>query len=141
MKNLIRIFVLLMIVSVLFCGCGDADTGNRTDPTGESTTAPTESSIVIPTFTSKPADNGKITYTVTILDQNGNPVEGVTVQFCDAENCKLPVNTDANGVVTGTYAASEYHITLVELPDGYTTEETEFFFGNETELTIMVTAE
>lgn len=139
-----RIFALVMAAAMLaavLCGCGSGNGENPDENTNGTTTAPTQQQIVVPSFTTKPANDGKVTYTVTVIDQNNNPVAGVTIQFCDEENCKLPTATDANGVVTQKYAASEYHITLVELPAGYTSQETEFYFGEETELTIVVTAE
>ena len=140
-KKFFALILVVMLVSAVLGGCSNANGGDTGADTNGTTTAPTQSQIVIPTFTSKPKDDGKVTYTVTVLDQNSSPVAGVSVQFCDEENCKLPVNTDANGVVTGTYAPSAYHITLVELPAGYTSEETVFYFGDATELTIVVTAE
>lgn len=144
MNTLKKIFVFVLttaLLAVMLCGCNSGNEDGTGDSTQGTTTAPTETQLVIPTFTTAPANDGKVTYTVTVVDQNNNPIEGVTVQFCDEENCKLPVNTDANGVVTGTYAPSEYHITLVELPVGYTTDETVFYFGDSTELTIVLNVE
>lgn len=82
-----------------------------------------------------------VTYTVTVVDQNDSPVAGVTVQLCDDEACKLPVVTDENGTVSVTYVESNYHVTLTELPDGYSSEETVFYFENSNEITIVVTSE
>lgn len=87
------------------------------------------------------AENTNVTYTVTVVDQDGNPVSGVIVQICDEENCKLPMTTDENGTASAEYAQSEYHVTLNTLPDGYSSEETDFYFNGATELTIVVTAE
>lgn len=92
------------------------------------------------TLTAEEATDNSVTYTVTVVDQNNAPVTNVILQFCDEENCKLPMATDENGVVTATYEDSEYHVTLTELPDGYSSEVTEFYFENGTELTIVLTA-
>lgn len=82
-----------------------------------------------------------ITYTVTIVDQNGKPVPGVTLQLCDDENCKLPVVTDESGTASCTYEEADYHVSLTEIPDGYSSEETSFEFGGSTEITIVINAE
>ena len=92
------------------------------------------------TLTAAEVVDTSVTYTVTVVDQNGDPVSNVILQFCDEENCKLPAATDENGIVTATYEASEYHITLTELPEGYTSEESVFYFEESTELTIVLTA-
>ena len=138
MKRILMILLAVALMAAVFCGCQE-DTPAESTPAA--TTEPSDPAVVIPTFTTENKDDGKVSYTVTVLDQNNNPVEGVSIQFCDEENCKLPVLTDANGTVTQKYAASEYHITLAELPAGYTSEETVFYFGDETELTIVITAE
>lgn len=87
-------------------------------------------------------EDASVAYTVTVVDQNGDAVENVTLQFCDDENCKMPVVTDSTGIVTVSYEESEYHVTLTALPDGYASEVTEFYFDSgATEMTIVLTAE
>ena len=93
------------------------------------------------TLVAEEVQNNNVTYTVTILDQNGAAVPGVTIQLCDDENCKLPVVTDENGVAVCTYEEAEYHVTLTELPDGYSSETREFLFNGATELTIVINAD
>ena len=82
-----------------------------------------------------------VTYTVTVKDQNGNPVEGAAVQMCDDKGCKMPAATNAEGVVTFTYDPSNYHVTIVECPEGYTAdpEQAFYFEGEATELTVEIT--
>lgn len=136
-KRIIAIFAVAAMMLAVLCGCGSGDQNNDTVNTSEpieTTTAP------IVTTTAPTEDNSKVDYTVTVVDEEGNPISGVTLQFCDAENCKMPVATDDNGMVTASYAPSEYHVT-VTLPEGYTSEVTEFYFEGETELTIVLTAE
>lgn len=94
---------------------------------------------IVLTGTSGSENNG-VTYTVTVVDQNGDPVEGVLVQLCDDESCKLPMATDANGVASGEYPESNYHVTLNTIPDGYSSDVTEFYFDSgKTEMTVTVT--
>ena len=117
MKKLALLLALLMSLSCLLMACDS------------STEAPTE------------APSTKITYTVTVKDQNGNPVEGAAVQMCDDKGCKMPAATNAEGVVTFTYDPSNYHITIVECPTGYTCdpEQAFYFEGEATELTVEIT--
>ncbi len=40
------------------------------------------------------------TYKFTVIDEDGNPVEGARVQLCKGDEfCKTPKKTDANGIV------------------------------------------
>lgn len=141
MKNLMRIVAMVAILAMVLCGCGSQEPADSTGTTGsdpvETTTAPAPTG----TTAAPTVDDGKVTYTVTVVDQNKNPVVGAVLQFCDDETCKLPVATDENGVVSQSYPESNYHVTVVELPAGFTTEETEFYFEvNSTELNIVVSA-
>ena len=42
----------------------------------------------------------RVTYTVNIVDEAGNGIEGIMVGICDDLGCKTPVSTGANGVAT-----------------------------------------
>lgn len=144
MKKLALLLAMLLALSCLLIACDQtpADNGTTPDTTVASTDAPTNAPVDMPTEAPTTApNNGKITYTVTVKDQNGNPVEGAAVQMCDDNGCKMPAATDANGVVTFTYAKSNYHITIVEAPDGYTAdpEQSFYFEGESTELTATIT--
>ena len=145
MKKIALMLALLLALSCLLIACDSADTAAETtaatnaETTGEqaaeaTTETPTE------TPTQAPA-NGKVTYTVTVKDQNGDPVEGAAVQMCDDKGCKMPAPTNADGVVTFSYTASNYHITIVECPNGYTCdpEQSFYFEGDATELTATIT--
>ena len=153
MKKFALLLAMILALSCLLMACDTTDPGTDTTvadtkaPTTESTTAenakdPFEQTTEAPTeaVTNAPA-NGKVTYTVTVKDQNGNPVEGAAVQMCDDKGCKMPAPTGADGVVTFTYAPSNYHITIVECPDGYTCdpEQSFYFEGDATELTAVIT--
>ncbi len=145
---ILTLSVLALVSALLLCACDSADTPS--DTTAETTdTTPTETAdmagdtttVIEETTAEAPT---KVTYTVTVKDQDGNPVADVEVQMCDDSGCKLPSPTDANGVVTFSYTASNYHITLVSIPDGYSyadgdaTTQYDFPDGS-TELTVTVT--
>ena len=81
-----------------------------------------------------------VTYTVTVVDDKGNPVSGVELQFCDENSCRQPVKTDENGTVSEKYVESEYHVTVNSVPDGYSVAETVVYFdADSTEMTIVLT--
>lgn len=62
--------------------------------------------------------SGDVTYIVTYLDQNGEPVPGVMCQVCDDSMCQVFVS-DANGICQFTLPAKSYEIHTLKLPDGY----------------------
>lgn len=136
-KRICCILVVAVMMTLVLCGCPSSDPIDTTPSGTSGTTVPP----VIPTTTAPPTVSNKITLTVTIVDQNNNPVPNVTLQFCDDANCKLPVNTDANGTVTVSYDPSNYHVSLTQLPEGYTSEaDTYYFDEGSVEMTIVITA-
>ena len=116
-------------------------TAKQTDdrPDGK-TDGPTD--IQSPALT--PDENGKLTYTVTVVDQNGDPVIGAAVQMCVDLACLLPTTTNADGVVTFTIEPAETcYVTVVSCPEGYTVDTTQSFHFPEgsAELTVTVNKE
>lgn len=146
MKKLSVLLALLMALSCLLIACTTPGSGNTDTTAADSATeaptdvgsveTPAESTTEAPTE----APSTKVTYTVTVKDQNGDAVVGAAVQMCDDNGCKMPVPTDENGVVTFTYDPSNYHITIVECPAGYTVDPTQSFYFAEgsTELTVEI---
>ena len=134
---------MLLALSCLLMACDTPapDTDTTAAETEAPPEAPTETPTEAPTAAPTEAPSTKVPYTVTVKDQNGNPVEGAAVQMCDDKGCKMPAATDANGVVTFTYDPSNYHITIVECPAGYTCdpEQAFYFEGEATELTVEIT--
>ena len=149
MKKLTLLLALVLALSCLLIACDSAD-ANETTTVAETTAATTEAPTEEATEAATPeqtteaateAPSTKVTYTVTVKDQDGNPVEGAAVQMCDDNGCKMPAATNAEGVVTFTYDPSNYHITIVECPAGYTCdpEQAFYFEGESTELTVEIT--
>ena len=84
-------------------------------------------------------DDKFVTYTVTVVDQNGAPVKDVYIQMCVGDLCKLPQPTDANGVVVfEDFDPADYSV-KVNGADGYTFESSYHFAEGSTELTITLT--
>ena len=144
MKKIALMLALVLALSCLLMACDtpapDTD-ATAAETTAPATEAPTETTTEAPTEAPTAAPATKVTYTVTVKDQNGNPVEGAAVQMSDDKGCKMPAPTGADGVVTFTYDPSNYHITIVECPEGYTCdpEQAFYFEGESTELTVEIT--
>lgn len=124
---------LLCVLSLVMalCACG----GEPANTTQAATTAP-ESTTAQPTT----APGTDVTYTVYVEDADGNAMEGVVIQFCDDANvCKLPVTTDAEGKVVVTYAPANYHVSVTVVPEGFTADGDGYYFGSgETEMTVTL---
>ena len=68
------------------------------------------------------AENAPQAYVMHVLDQNDNPVEEVTVNFCTDTAC-IPQESDGNGLITFTGEPDAYHVTIIDAPDGYSWDE------------------
>ena len=84
--------------------------------------------------------DGKITYTVKVVDGSGAPMAGVAVQICK-DSC-MPGVANAEGVATFRVAEDEgYKVSFLTVPEGYTAEAEEFYFeAGITEMTLTLTA-
>lgn len=142
MKRLIAM-VLALCLALCLCACGDQNDNKANDEATEATDANV-------TVTEAPTDTQEednqpagIVYTVTVVDEGGNPVIGAMVQLCQGELCQMPVATDDNGVaVISVFEEGEYEAKLMTMPEGYdyTTEDHVFYFGSGYELTITLKA-
>lgn len=125
------LILLAACMALSLCACGDTSAGDTQPPTG------TEE----PTPTGKPVDDGKVTYTVTVTDENGDPVVGAVVQLCEGSTCK-PAATDADGKAMYRTAEADYKVSVTQAPEGYAADETEYHFEEGSyELTITLKAE
>ena len=63
-------------------------------------------------------------FVIKVVDEEGNLVEGVTVQMCDeGGSCRLPKVTDENGEAFYGYENGTFHAQLTEVPEGYTVDD------------------
>ena len=79
-------------------------------------------------FVDKPEakDNGLKCYRVLVYDLDGNPIKGVTVQFCSDELCNLG-KTDAEGVARfDVDEGVEYTVHVFKVPEGYAKDSGEY---------------
>ena len=134
-----KFLVLLLSLSLLLCLCACGGDQTPTEPSETDTTVVTDpTNATDPTET---VDDGKVTYTVTVTNEQGTPISGVMVQICK-DSC-IPAIADANGVATWSLPEDDYKVSVTSMPASFTyaTEETEFHFAEgETALTIVLKA-
>ena len=117
-----------------------AATNNETHTTAsEPSEDPSAPASTTNTTATQPVD-GKANYTVIVTDEAGNPMPGVFVQLC-LEAC-VPCMTNAQGVASyPNMAVEDYKVSIISFPDGYTVENNEFHFDeNSYEMTIVLKA-
>ena len=141
MKNVIAL-ALALCVMLSLCACGGATAPAETKP------VETEAPVVV---TEAPAvqeqevaveenENGMVQYTVTVLDEEGNPIVGAMVQLCK-DSC-VPAVTDAEGVATFNLPEDDYKASMLAMPEGYAYagEEDTFYFDAAFDLIITLKA-
>jgi len=129
MRMRLLCLVLALVLAVSLCACG-GNAGNTTEAsTTQTTTAAT-------TAATQP-DDGKVTYTITVTDEAGNPMAGVMTQIC-LDTC-LPGVTNANGVATFKVVEADYKASIPAPPEGYAPVSDTYFDGGY-DLTLVLKA-
>ncbi len=95
----IVVVVAVILLILLLPGNNSGNTGDGGDDTGD--TAPTE-----------------IEYTVTVVDQDGNPVKGALVYFYPKNGASFPLPTEADGKAVCA-SEEEMSVAIFTLPAGY----------------------
>lgn len=130
LKNLV-LFILAISLMLTFTACnGD---NNTDDPENETTDVTT----VADETTEEPEDD-KVTYTVTVVDENNTPISGAMVQMC-LDAC-IPSLTNDEGVATFNLEEANYKVSFVTAPAGYAVEEAYYFADGSYEMTITLKA-
>ena len=57
----------------------------------------------------------------------GDPVPGVSVSFCTDESCVM-CESDENGIISFRGAPDNYHVQLVDVPDGWIADGSSDFY-------------
>ena len=57
-------------------------------------------------------------YVIRAVDQYGDPVPDVTVNFCTEQSC-VPARSDGDGIITFDGEPDNYHVQLLKVPEGY----------------------
>ena len=107
-----KILALVMALCLIFClaACGSSEQ----TPAADNSSQPTQNNSSV-------VEDTKPQFTVTVVDQNGDPVPNVMIQICK-DTC-LPKATDANGVAKFDFESTDGHkLSMFSCPDGYETE-------------------
>ena len=83
-----------------------------------------------------PKPETKVTYTITVVDENDQPLAGASVQLCNGNNCENTVLTDESGVATIELVAADY--TVVVSLDGYIGEDQYNFAADSTKINVTL---
>ena len=144
MKKILLASLLVLSLLLSLCACGAEEPAPTTTDPVETTAPVTEPTD--PTKATEPTETepaNEPTYTITVVDEEGNPVSGVMVQLC-LEAC-VPALTNADGVAEFFLEEADYKVSFVMIPEGYepATEQTDFYFAdgeNTMTLTLKVKA-
>ena len=121
-----KIISLILVIGMLLCLCACA-VEIKNKPTNDVSSQASQNDVTS-NVNSNEEEASK--FTVTVVDQNGDPVADALVKICQAETCLMPMPTDENGVVMFNFELSDGHkIALEGCPEGY---ETEFVGDNYT---------
>ena len=142
------ILCLAICISLMVCACGSNNAGSNNNVTEEPPHTHSyvnglcECGTIDPSLLEdldKPnqPEKNTVTYTVTVVDQDGAPVVGAAVQLCVGNICRLPSPTDANGVAVFDFEPADYSVKVTV--SGYTCEDYYYFDTNSTELNIVLT--
>ena len=140
--NAKRIFALLLTLclALCLCACGGEEKKETTAETTQGT-AVTEATAGTTTGGDviAPVDEGKATYVITVVDQDGKPVQGAGVQLCK-DTC-LPAINDQGTAEFKVAEDPEYKVSFMTVPEGYEGAEDAYYFADGSyELTITLTA-
>ena len=100
MKKFLIIALTIVLMLTMLVACND-DTTEVPDNNDDKTEQPDNNQPADPNDgkEDEPVKPAKVTYTITIKDQDGNPIAEVEAQICVDGVCKKPNVTDENGVV------------------------------------------
>ena len=123
MKNVL-LCLLVLTLALCMTACGETETSQESvtaSSVAEDTSSATSEASQAVSDTSS-GEEAEITFRVTAVDQDGNPVANVFVQLCDDSTC-TPVMTDAQGIAAFTMEiTAECHLSVLSAPVGYVYE-------------------
>ncbi len=123
--------IAIILLIVLLPGSGDnsGDGGNGDGGTGD-----------VGDNSGDKDENTKIAYTVTVVDQNGDPVSGAVIYFYPQGGVDFPMGTKDNGTVSYT-TDKQVKFSVYSLPDNYEYDDMSIkqSFGNDGKITVTVT--
>ena len=114
-----------VICAALFSGCGSEKTNNPAPETTASETEISSAETTAQTTAENAEESAGSGYNILVKDENGSPVEGVTVQFCSDTECVLGFS-GADGIASFDYPEGTYTVHILEVPDGFAEDDGEY---------------
>ena len=141
-KILCLVLSLCLVLALVACGGSDKPgSATQSGSASASQDVSSGSSEQTGSASSEPAvDDGKVTYTITVVDEDGNPIPGAMVQICK-DTCLPCGATNEDGVVTVTTVEDDYKVSFMTPVAGYVTDGLEFYFDEgSVEMLIILSA-
>lgn len=123
MKKLL-LCLLAMAMVLAMASCGETETtSSESVAQGESSLSDSTSSLASDAVSETSSQQeAEITFTVTAVDQNGDPVANVFVQLCNDSTC-TPQMTNEQGIAAYTLEITDgCKLSVLSAPAGYTYE-------------------
>ena len=146
MKNKKSLFLVLfacimMVALLVLSACGGGSNTNTETNTNSETNTNTNTNTGSTTNTNtKTEEDGPVYYIVYIVDQSGDPVEGVNLQICKDGLCLNAKYTDANGAAKFEYfEQAEFKVQINSVPDDCIQPTEEYFYFPQGDNTTFVT--
>lgn len=147
MKKFLILALTLVLMLTFVVACNDKtpeipdNNNDKTEQPGGDNQQPADPDTGKDEGDTKPE---KVTYTITIKDQDGNPIAEVEAQICVDGVCKKPNVTNENGVVTFTMDDPGESVLSLQINEGaspagyeYPTEKIAIEAG-QTEVTVTL---
>ena len=93
-----------------------ATSAETTATSAETSATSTETAQTEPRTVETPQED--FAYIIGVSDENGSPLSGVVIIFCDDETCEM-LTTDECGVIRAERAAKKYEVHIMSVPEGY----------------------
>lgn len=139
-----KIAILLLVCLLLMSGCGGQGSGAPSETAGgnESTavTVPSDTFESQPAESMQPSEPARVSYTVSVLNQAGIPLDKIRVKiYPDHQMLDLVTmgNTDENGEFSFDAVPSEtYVVVLQNVPNGYGVDTCYPFQGTDAQIVL-----
>ena len=132
-RRIIAACAALLAMTMCLSACGQNNTGSTpavTTAAAETTTSEAQTEAAEPETSaaetlSDDNSSAETAYTVIVLDEAGDPVEGAAAQFCSNEQC-LFEKTGADGKVSFAEPEGKYTVHMLKVPEGFEKDSTEY---------------
>ena len=123
LKSIIALLLVLCMAFAL-CACGGSeDSGKETEgQTDSQTEEQTEAQADVTYNEGTKPHVGE--YVVTVVDENGDPVEGVKLKF-NKDSGDTTITTNDSGTTTLTCLVTDIVVTVEEVPEAYQADSEE----------------